>query len=58
MVRRVCEIIMSLDSIFRLVLDCPVNCSFNIICLDVVKKDRLETTIKGDNVNALIKTSN
>ena len=58
MVRRVCEIIMTLDFIFRLVLDCPVNCLFNIICLDVVKKYRLEISFKGDNVKALMKTSN
>ena len=36
MVRRVCEIILTLDFIFQLVLDCPVDCSFNIICLDVL----------------------
>ena len=56
--RRVCEIIMALDFIFRLVLDCPVNCLFSIICQDVVKKYRLETSFKGDSVKALIKTSN
>ena len=59
-----------LDFIFRLVLCNCEDVSFNIICLDVLKdikqiysstwfkKYRLETLFKGDNVQALIKTSN
>ena len=60
---------MTLDFIFRLV-HCSENVSFNSICLNVLegikqfyllmwlKKTRLETPFKGDNVNALVKTSN
>ena len=67
--RRICEITVTLDVIFRLVLCSHVDVSFNIICLNVLegikqfylsiwlKKTRLETPFKGDNVKALIKTS-
>ena len=56
--------------IFRLVLYSHEDVSFNSICLNVLegiiqinlsmrfKKKRLETLFKGDNVKALIKTSN
>ena len=56
---------MTLDFIFRLVL-----CSREDVCLNFVgrhqavsllmwfKKTRLETPFKGDNVKALVKTSN
>ena len=59
-----------LDFIFRLVLCSHEDVSFKIICLNVLKgiiqfylsmwfkKKRLETPFKGDNVKALIKTSN
>ena len=61
---------MTLDFIFRLVHDSSEDVSFNSICLNVLegvkqfyllmwfKKIRLETPFKGDNVKALIKTSN
>ena len=67
--RRICEITVTLDVIFRLVLCSHVDVSFNIICLNVLegikqfylsiwlKKTRLEKPFKGDNVNASIKTS-
>ena len=70
MVRRICEIMVMLDFIFRLVHCSSENVSFNIICLNVLegikqfyllmwfKKTRLETPFKGDNVKALVKTSN
>ena len=70
MVRRICEIMVTLDFIFRLVLYSHEDVSFNIIILDVMvaviqfhlsmwfKKNRLETPFKGDNVKASIKTSN
>ena len=70
MVRRICEIMVTLDFIFRLVHCSSEDVSFNIICLDVLeginqfyllmwfKKTRLETPFKGDNVKALFKTSN
>ena len=70
MVRRICEIMVTLDFIFRLVHCSSEDVSFNIICLNVFegikqfyllmwfKKTRLETPFKGDNVKALIKTSN
>ena len=70
MVRRICEIIVTLDFIFRLVLYSHEDVSFNIIFLNVLEgiiqfhlsmwfnKNRLETSFKGDNVKALIKTSN
>ena len=59
-----------LDFIFRLVICSREDVSFNIICLNVLegikqfnlsiwfKKNRLQTPFKGDNVKALIKTSN
>ena len=61
---------MTLDCIFLLVLCSCEDVSFNIICLNMLegikqfyllmwfKKNRLETPFKGDNVKALIKTSN
>ena len=70
MVRRICEIMVTLDFIFRLVHYSREDVSFNIIFLNVLesiiqfhlsmwfKKIRLETPFKGDNVNAIIKTSN
>ena len=65
--RRICEITMTLDFIFRLVLYSYEDVSFNTILLNVlegikqfnlsmwVMKTRLETPYKGDNVKALIK---
>ena len=70
MVRRICEITVTLDFIFRLVHCCSEDVSFNSICLNVLEgikqffllmwfeKTRLETPFKGDNVKALVKTSN
>ena len=70
MVRRICEILATVDFIFRLVLYRHEDVSFNIIFLNVLegikqfhlsmlyKKKRPETPFKGDNVKALIKTSN
>ena len=70
MVRRICEITVTLDFIFRLVHFSSPDVSFNSICLNVLegikqfyllmwfKKTRLETPFKGDNVKALVKTSN
>ena len=70
MVRRICEIMATLDFIFRLVHCSSEDVSFNIICLNVFKginqfyllmwfkKTRPETPFKGDNVKALVKTSN
>ena len=61
---------MTLDFIFRLVHCSSEDVSFNIICLNVLedikqfnlltwfKKTQLETPFKGDNVKALVKTSN
>ena len=61
---------MTLDFIFRLVHYISEDVSFNSICLNVLegikqfnlltwfKKPRLETPFKGDNVKALVKTSN
>ena len=66
MVRRVSEITVTLDCIFRLALCSRRNVSFNIICLNVLegikqlyllmrfKKHRLETPFKVDHVKALI----
>ena len=63
--RRVCEITVALDFIFRLVLYSHEDVSFNIICLNVLegilqfylsmwfKKKRLEISLKGDNVNVI-----
>ena len=62
--RRICEIMVTLDFIFRLVLYSHEDVSFNIIFLNVLegiiqfhlsmwfKKNRLETQFKGDNVKA------
>ena len=70
MVQRTCEIMVTLDFIFRLVHCSSEDVSFNNICLNVLegikqfyllmwfKKIRLETPFKGDNVKALVKTSN
>ena len=61
---------MTLDLIFRLVHCSSEDVSFNSICLNVLEgikqfdllmwsmKTRLETPFKGDNVKALVKTSN
>ena len=68
--RRICEIMVTLDFISRLMLNSHEDASFNIIFLNVLegikqfhlpmwfKKNRLETPFKGDNVKTLIKTSN
>ena len=70
MVRRICEITVTFDFIFRLVHCSGDDVSFNSICLNVFegikqyyllkwfKKTRLETPFKGDNVKASVKTSN
>ena len=70
MVGRICEIMVTLDFIFRLVHCSSEDVSFNIICLNVLndikqfyllmwfKKTRLETPFKGDYIKALVKTSN
>ena len=70
MVRRICEITVTLDFIFRLVHCSHEDVSFNITCLNVLegiiqlnlsmwfKENRLQTSFKGDNVKASIKTSN
>ena len=70
MVRRIWEVMVTLDFIFRLVLYSHEDVSFNIIFLNVLegiiqyllamwfKKTRLETPFKGDNEKAVIKTSN
>ena len=61
---------MTLDFILRLVLYSHEDVTFNIIFLNVLEgikqfrlsmwfnKNQLETPFKGDNVKALIKTSN
>ena len=61
MVRRICEITVTLDFIFRLVLCSHEDVSFNSICLNVLediiqfylsmwfKKNRLETLFKSDS---------
>ena len=70
MVRRICEITVTLDFIFLLVHCSGEDVSFYSTCLSVLegintfyllmwfKKKRLETPFKGDNVKASIKTSN
>ena len=70
MVRRICEIMVTLDFIFRLVHCSREDVSFKIICLNVFesikqfdllmrfKKTRLDTPFKFDNVKALVKMSN
>ena len=69
MVRRICEITVTLGFIFRLVHCSSEIVLFNSICLNVLegikqfyvsmwfKKTRLETPFTGDNVKALVKTS-
>ena len=68
--RRICEITVTLDFIFRLAFYCHEDVSFRIIYRNVLegikqfnlsiwfKKTRLETPFKGVTVKALIKTSN
>ena len=68
--RRICEITVTLDFIFRLVHCSHEAVSFNGNCLNLfegikrfcllmwIKKIRLETLFKGDHVKAVIKTSN
>ena len=70
MVRRICEVTVTLDFIFRLVHCSSEDVSFSSIGLNVLegikqfyllmwfKKTRLETLFKCDNVKALVKTSN
>ena len=70
MVRHICEITVTLDFIFQLVLCSREYVSFNSICLNVLegikqfcllmwfKKTRLEIPFKGNNVKALVNTSN
>ena len=65
MVRRISEITVTLDFIFRLVLCRLEDVLFNIICLNELedikpfyllicfKKTRLETPFKGDNVKSI-----
>ena len=69
MMRRLCEIAVTLDFIFQLVHCSSEDVSFNRICLNVLegikqfyllmwfKKTRLQMPFKGDNVKALVKTS-
>ena len=66
--RRICDITMTYNFIFRLVLYSHEGVSFNIIVQNILegikqlnlsfgfKKKRLETPFKCDNVKALIKT--
>ena len=68
--RRICEIMMTLEFVFWLVLFSREDVLFNIICLNVLegikqfyllmwfKKNQPEIPFKGDNVKALSKTSN
>ena len=68
--RRICEITVTFDFIFRLVHCSSEDVSSNSICLNVLegikqfyllmwfKKTRLETPFKGENVKGLVKTSN
>ena len=70
MARHICEIMVTLDFIFRLLHCSSEDVSFNIFCLNVLegikqfylsvlfKKTRLEIPFKGDNIKALVKTSN
>ena len=70
MLRRICEIMVILDFICWLMHCSREAVSFNSICLNFLeginqfylsmwlKKTRLETPFKGDNVKALVKTSN
>ena len=68
--RRICDITVTLDFIFRLVLYSHKDVSFNIFFRNVLegitqfnlsmwfKKTRIKAPFKGDNVKALVKTSN
>ena len=70
MLLRICEITLTSDFIFRLVHCSSEDVSFSSICLNVLegikqfyllmwfKKTRLETPFKGENVKALVNTSN
>ena len=70
MVRRICEITVTLDFTFRLMHCSSEDVSFNSNCLNGLegieqfyllvcfKKIRLETPLKCVNVKALVKTSN
>ena len=70
MLRRICEITVTLDFIFWLVYCSSEDVSFYSMCLNVLegikqfyllmwfKKNRLETPFKSDNVKALVKTAN
>ena len=68
MVRRICEITVTLDFIFRLVHCSGEDVSFNSSCLNVLEGinqfyllmwfTQLETLFKGDNLKTLVKTSN
>ena len=70
MVRRICEITVTLDFTFRLMHYRSEDVSFNSNCLNGLegieqfyllmcfKKTRLETPLKCVNVKALVKTSN
>ena len=52
---------MTLDIIFRLVHCSSEDVLFNSICLNLlegIQQSRLGTPFKGDNVKALVKTSN
>ena len=67
-VRRMCEISVTLDFIFQLAHCSSEDVSFNSVCLNLLegikqfcllmwfKKTRLETPFKCDNVKALVKT--
>ena len=67
MVRRICEITVTVDFIFRRVLCSHEDVSFNILCLNVLegimqfilskwfKKNQLETPFKGDDVKSINK---
>ena len=68
--QHICQITVTLDFIFQIVHCSSEDVSFNSICLNVLegikqfcllmwfKKTRLEIPFKGDNVKALVKTSN
>ena len=68
MVRRICDIMVTLDFIFRLVLCSHEDVSFKRISLNVLRGIKLfylsmwfkkkNRPFKGDNVKALIRTSN
>ena len=70
MVQHICEITLTLDFIFRLVHCSREDVLYNSICLNVLegikqfyllmwfKKTGQETPFKGQNVKALLKTSN